>query len=456
MRMKKYCVGADTTLLVALFASLGFSDAASAQALTLSQALGLTYENNPQLNAQRAALRAVDEDVAKALGGWRPTIATTGSYGFERDELNRLPGQANATPRAASVTITQPVFNGQVLANVAKAKALARAGRAQLTDVEQKVLFNAVLADMDVVRDSAIVKFQQDNVQVLQDFLQTTMNRATIGEIGRTDVAQAEARLTVAMAELVTSQAQLAASRAAFEHVIGTPVETLEIEPSFPALPGSDDDALAVGMQSNPALNAAREQARAADYGVDVAVGQLLPSLSVQGQYQKSVDQIARGIKTNAFSVVAQLTVPIYQAGVDHANVRQASELRNQATQNVVEAERQVRDSVRTAWEALRAARLATDLNNRGVAANEIAFEGVKQETAIGARATLDVLNAEQELVNSRVALAISQRNAYVAAYQLLAGTGGLTAKALSLPVKLYDPLQHYDDDATRWFGLGD
>ena len=456
MRIKKFCAGTDATLLVALLAALGFTDSAFAQPLTLNQALGLAYETNPQLNAQRAALRAIDEDVAKALGGWRPTVATTGSYGFERDELNRLPGQASATPRAASVTITQPVFNGQILANVSKAKALARAGRAQLTAVEQQVLFNAVLADMDVVRDSAIVKFQQDNVQVLQGFLQTTIDRANVGEIGQTDVSQAEARLTVAMADLEASQAQLAASRAAFEHVVGVPVETLEIEPSFPILPGSDDEALAVGIQSNPTLNAAREQARAADYAVDVAVGALLPSLSVQGQYQKSVDQIARGIKTNAFSVVAQLTVPIYQAGVDHANVRQASELRNQATQNVAEAERQVRDAVRTAWEALRAARAAIALYDRGVRANEVAFEGVKQETAIGARATLDVLNAEQELVNARVALAISRRNAYVAAYQLLAGTGGLTAKALLLPVKLYDPLQHYDEDAARWFGLGD
>ena len=150
MRMKKFCVGTDATLLAALFATLGFTAPACAQALTLNQALGLTYENNPQLNAQRAALRAVDEDVAKALGGWRPTIAATGSYGFERDELNRLPGQSSATPRAASVTVTQPIFNGQILANVAKAKALARAGRAQLTVVEQQVLFNAVLADMDV------------------------------------------------------------------------------------------------------------------------------------------------------------------------------------------------------------------------------------------------------------------------------------------------------------------
>src|SRR5882672_627762 len=158
MRMR-FCLGTNITLL----AILAFTGTAFAEPLTLNQALGLAYETNPQLNAQRAALRAIDEDVAKALGGWRPTVAANGSYGFERDELNRLPGQSTATPRGASVTITQPVFNGQVLANIAKAKALARAGRAQLSVVEQQVLFNAVLADMDVVRDSAIVKFQQDN-----------------------------------------------------------------------------------------------------------------------------------------------------------------------------------------------------------------------------------------------------------------------------------------------------
>src|SRR5882672_7253992 len=186
MRMN-FRFAAKITLLAPVLVTLGFAGSASAQPLTLNQALGLTYENNPQLNAQRAALRAIDEDVAKALGGWRPTVTTTGSYGLERDELNRLPGQASATPRAAAVTITQPVFNGQVLANVSKAKALARAGRAQLTAVEQQVLFNTVLADMDVVRDSAIVKFQQDNVQVLENFLQITLDRSNIGEIGRTD-----------------------------------------------------------------------------------------------------------------------------------------------------------------------------------------------------------------------------------------------------------------------------
>ena len=441
---------------MALLVTLGSSSAAFSETLTLNEALGLAYETNPQLEAQRAALRATDEDVAKALGGWRPTISASGSYGVERDELNSIPGQAmDAFPRSATVTIDQPVFNGQILANVSKAKALARAGRAQLAAVEQAVLLNAVTADMNVVRDSAIVKLQQDNVQVLEGFLQATIGRVNNGEVGRTDLAQAEARLGVATADLTASQAQLAASRAAFEHVIGSAVEELEKEPAFPILPTSDDEALTVGLQRNPTLIATREQALAADYAVKVAVGTLLPSLSVQGRYQKSVDQIARGIKTNDFAVVAQLTVPIYQAGIEQANVRQASEQRSQATQNIFEAERQVRDSVRTASEALRSARAAIALNDGTVKSDEVAFEGVKQETSIGARATLDVLNAEQELVNARVAGANSRRNAYVAAYQLLAGTGGLTAKALNLAVKFYDPLKHYDEDAGRWFGLG-
>ena len=457
MPIRIFHAGADATLVMALLATLGLTNAAFSETLTLNQALGLAYETNPQLQAQRAALRAIDEDVAKALGGWRPTVAATGSYGFERDDLAMLHGTAsNAQPRSAAVTITQPVFNGQTQANVSKAKALARAGQAQLTAVEQSVLLNAVAADMDVVRDLAIVRLQGDNVQVLQDFLESTRGRLSNGEIGRADVAQAEARLGVAMADLTASQAQLAADRAAFEHIIGSPVEELETEPSFPMLPGTDDDALALGLQRNPTLIAMREQAQAAEYGVKVAFGALLPTLSLQGQYQKSVDQIARGIKTDAFSVVAQLTVPLYQAGVDHANVRQASEQRNQATQNIVEAERQVRDSVRTAWEALRAARIAIALNDGTARSDEVAFEGVKQETSIGQRAILDVLNAAQELVNARVAGVTSRRNAYVAAYQLLAGTGGLTAKALDLAVKFYDPLKHYDDDSGRWFGFGD
>jgi outer membrane protein len=453
--MKTFRIKVDTILL--LVPLIVFSTFAHAETFTLNEALGIAYETNPQLNAQRAALRASDEEVAKALAGWRPTIAANGSYGAEQGEYHSVPGpQSGTNPRGATVTLTQPLLNGTAFANTRRAKFLVQAGRGQLTATEETVLLNAVTAYMDVVRNQDVVELEQNYGQALRGLRQAVADRFRIGELSRTDVAQTEARLSGALADLTNSQSQLAASRATFERVIGRPPESLEQAPAFPIVPGSYEMALDIALRNNPTLIAAREQATASDYAVDAAVGALLPSLSLQGQYQRSVDQVAAGIKTNALSIIAQLTIPLYQGGADHAAVRETKQQRSQAVLNIADAERQVREQLRTAQEALRSSQTALRLNQDQVEANEIAFEGVQQETRVGARTTLDVLNAELELLNARVAFVSSRRNMYVAAYQLLFGTGGLTAAALSLPVKFYDPQEHYNLDAARWFGLGD
>ena len=223
------------------------------------------------------------------------------------------------------------------------------------------------------------------------------------------------------------------------------------------------DDALNVALKQNPVLIAAQETERAADYAVDDSVGAMLPQLSLQGEYQYSQDSFTTGfsigggastIRTTA--LLAQLTVPIYQGGADEAGVRQAKQLHSQAQLNAVNAERQTREGVSAAWEAYQSAESAIASNQAAVKANELAFEGVSKEQQVGARTILDVLNAEQELINSQVAVVGSERDAEVAAYQLLAATGQLTAKTLALKVKLYDPQEYYDDNAARWIGLGD
>lgn len=439
-----------------------FAGAAGAETFSLNDALALAYETNPQLDAQRASLRATDEEVDKANAGWRPSINAGGSYGTQKTEITGF-GTFNSHPLQGQVIVNEPVFRGgRTYAEISRAKALDRAGRAQLTGTEQQVLLAAVTAYMNVVRDSAIVDLNQHNVEALQKQLDATQKQFEVGELTRTDVAQSQARLSGAQTQLVTAQGQLATSRANFLQVIGRAPETLDPSSPLPAVAGTQDDALALALKQNPVLLAAQETERAADYAVDDSVGALLPQLSVQGQYQYSKDSFAAGIgatgpgtiKTTA--ILGQLTVPIYQGGADEASVREAKQLHSQAQLNAVNAERVTRENVSAAWETFRSAESAMASSEAQVKANQLAYEGVSKEQQVGSRTILDVLNAEQELLNSQVAVVSSRRDAEVAAYQLLSAEGLLTAQNLGLKVKLYDPQEYYDENAARWFGLGD
>jgi len=445
----------------ALFAlALAGTTAATAEPLTLEQAMALAYETNPQLQGEQANLRATDEGVARARSGWRPTIAATGTYGWSRSETDGVvPGgtETELSPKVGALTVTQPIFSGgRTWANVSRAQALVRAGRANLIAAEQQTLLDAVTAFMNVVRDQATAELRKNNVAVLKRQLQAADDRFRVGEITRTDVAQAQARLSGATAALTAAEAQLAASRSNFERVVGRTAEALVNDAPFPAVPPTEEQALDIALQKNPLLIAAREADRAADYAVDSALGGLLPSLSVRGEYERAEDTFGRGIQTESMSVMGTLSVPLYQAGAEHATVREAKERRSQARLDVTDAERAVREALRSTFEAYRSSQAAITFNEEQVRANEIAYEGVQQEAQVGARTTLDALNAEQELLDSRVALVTSRRNAYVAAYQLLAALGGLTAQALGLPVTIYDPVEHYDDVSGAWIGLGD
>jgi outer membrane protein len=345
----------------------------------------------------------------------------------------------------------------QTFAQVGKAKAQVKSGRAQLLSTEETVLLDGVTAYMDVVRDEATVKLRENNVAVLQKQRDATQEQFKVGELTRTDVAQSQARLAGAQADLINAQGQLAVSRSNFEHAIGRPAETLENEPALPALPKEQQIAIDQAEKRNPYLVAARENAKAADYAVDSADGALMPQLSVNGQYQYTQSNPSYGPGAfHILTVTGNLNVPIYQGGAEEAAVRQAKELRGQAELNVADTERQVLDSTRTAWQAYTSAEATIASNQAQVEANKVAYQGVKLEQQVGARTILDVLNAEQELLNSQVSLVTSKRDAAVAAYQLLSAIGALTAKDLALHVKAYDPLEHYENDAGRWIGLGD
>jgi len=442
--------------------------------MTLNEALGIAYETNPELAAAQAGLRASDEQVAQANGAWRPTISVGATYGVEKYYFPGIVISGFGTvssisdhPLNGQATITQPLFrSGRTVAEVSRAKALVRSGRAQLTATEQTVLLDTVTAYMNVVRDGAIVKLREHNVEVLRRQRDSTQLEFKAGSLTRTDVAQANARFAIAESDLTTARGQLATSRADFMKTIGRPAETLESKPDLPRLPSAEDEILARALKLNPALVSAQANERAANYAVNDAWGAMGPTLSVQGQYQYSQSALnsvvgfgaggsPEAVTNHALAVIGQLNVPIYQAGVEEANVRQARELHAQSQLNVAVADRQVHDAVEAAWSTYQSALGTIESNEATAKADEIAFEGVSKEQQVGGRTVLDVLNAEQELLNAQVTLVSSQRNAVVAAYEVLASSGTLTAGALGLKVKLYDPLDHYNDDAAAWVGFG-
>jgi outer membrane protein len=434
----------------------------AADIFTLRQALGTAYETNPQLDAQRAALRATDENVAQANAGWRPTVNAQGTYGVQ--DVNQQVQGLLTHPLSTQLVISQPLYRGgRTVAEVSRAKAQVRAGRAQLSNTEQNVLLDGVTAYMDVVRDAKSLKLKQHNVADLQKQLEATQEQVRVKELTNTDLAQAQARLSGAEADLVNSQGQLQVSRSSFEHTIGRPAETLEERPPMPSMPATLQEAIQISLKANPFLVQAQESARAAGYAVDDSVGALQPQVTLQGEWQYAQGQPTGlggfgGPATQASHVkalIGQVTVPLYQGGADEAQVRQAKEQRSQAELAVADAERQVLDATRSSWESWRAAVKSITSQRAAVAADQTALDGVRQEQQVGTRTVLDVLNAEQELLNAQVAEVDAERNAIVAGFQLLSAMGTLTARGLVLPVKYYDPQKHYDEDSDRWFGFG-
>ncbi|HEV2562470.1 MAG TPA: TolC family outer membrane protein [Rhizomicrobium sp.] len=449
-------------ILLGLMGALLASAPSQAAVFSLAQAMGIAYETNPRLDGARAALRALDEGVAQANAGWRPSVNASGSYGVERGTIDGFAAAFNSHPLIGQVTVTEPVFRGgRTYAEVGQAISQVKAGRASLTSVEQDVLLAAVTAYMDVVRDGAILRFNQDNISALSKEAEAVHTMLAAGAVTRTDASQAEARLAKAQSDEAGAEQQFAASRAAFENVIGRPPESLEQAPPVPRLPETSDAALAVALAQHPDVLQAKSSARAADYAVDDANGALLPQIAVSGQYQYLRDAAGTNIfgtkrPQQVMSVVGQVTVPIYQAGGDEATVRRAKEVRQQSTIAIASAERNVRENVSSAWQAVRSAQTAIGANEAQVNADKKAVESATQEQQAGERSVIDVLNAQQELVSAQVALAASRHDNVVAAYRLMSAMGQLTARTLGLHVQTYDPRTHYDDDADAWVGFGD
>lgn len=451
---------ATVIFTVGLFCALAGSPA---RAEGLIEALVSAYETSPELQAQRASLRATDETVAQALSGWRPRVTASGSYGRTRIRTEQplsafgLPGSRSndriISPIGTEIRISQPIYRGgQTVSATRQADAGVRAGRGLLMAVEQTVLLGAITAYMDVVRDKAVVDLNKNQVEVLKRQLQASKDRFEVGEITRTSVAQSEARLSNAISNLAAAEAVLIASKSAYERVVGHQPGDLE-PPPMPVLAQSEDAAQTLALDRNPQLRASQEIERASAHAVRVEIGKLLPSVSMEAMAGLVQDQSVEGFAQDQVAVTALLQVPLYESGAVYASVRQAREINSQRRLEAAQTRRQVIEGVRNAWEGLRSARARIISDKEAVRANQIALEGVRQEAEVGARTTLDVLDAEQESLNAQVSLVRSQRNEVVAAYSLLSFSGDLTAQALALPVKVYDPVEHYNEVHNKMLG---
>jgi outer membrane protein len=425
---------------------------------TLPGALALAYQNNPQLNAQRAVLRSTDELVPQALSGYRPQLSATADIGIQTTRSETSVGEVSGTtnPRGFGVTGTQVIFNGLRTANRTRsAESQVSAGRETLRVIEQQVLLDSATAYMNVLRDTAILDLQRRNVEVLEEQLRQTRDRFNVGEVTRTDTAQAESRLAAARSSFLGAEANLTFSRATFRRVVG--VEPGRLTPGMPVdrlSPATLAAATAAGRANNP-------QVTAGAYGVDIqllqvkiAEGALYPTLTVQGNVVQRYDSSVQTLQSFSASAVAQLAIPIYQGGAEYSLIRQLKETVGQRRLELETLRDQARATVVQSWGALQAAKAQIEAAQAQVSAAEIALNGVREEARVGQRTTLDVLNAQQELVNARVSLVTAQRDRVVASYTLLSAVGRLSPQVLGLRVPTYDPIIHYHQVRDAWSGV--
>ncbi|MEQ8650825.1 MAG: TolC family outer membrane protein [Kiloniellales bacterium] len=429
-------------------------------AQSLPESLANTYLTNPTLLAARAELRAVNEGVPQALSAWRPSVSVEGDVGYE---TSKLLGQ-NASPSSgltagARLVAEQTIWaGGSIRANVDSAEAVVYAQRALLADTEQSVLLAAATAYMDVWQAQAILDLNIANEERLRRQREATVDRFNVGEVTRTDVAQADARLAGATADRVSSEGDLATAQSIFYQIIGLVPRRIEQAPPLQVLPRSMQETVAYAQQDAPNLVAARFLENSALSDIRAQLGALLPSVSLLGLLDYSRDNTVQDGVPNldffAASIVLQVSIPLYQQGLVASQVRQAKQIASQRRLEITEALRQAEQDAVAAWEALETARAQISSFESQVRANTVALEGVEQESLVGARTVLDVLDAEQELLQAQVSLVGAQRDEVVAGFQVATAIGRLTVANLDLGVAIYDPKIDYDKVRDAWFGL--
>jgi outer membrane protein len=434
---------------------------------TIEAALVRAYQNNPQLNSQRAQVRSIDENVPQALSGYRPRVALTASAGYQYTDTNTTAGgtptqivrteiHGTNAPRSAGLTVSQTLFNGQQTANRTRgAESQVSGSREALRVLEQTVLLAGATIYMDYLRDAAIVEVQRSNTRVLEQTLKQTRDRFNVGEVTRTDVAQSEAQLAAGKTQQLTAESNLNTTRSNFRRIIGNEPENLA--PGSPVdryLPGTLPSAVDLSLVENPNVTAAMFGIDVNYLQVKVNEGALLPTVTFQASVQQSYEQTLTIFRSFGASAIAQLSVPVYQGGAEYSLIRQSKETLAQQRLVLEQTRDQTRANVVTAWGQLVAGRAQVASAQSQVTASEIALNGVREEAKAGQRTTLDVLNAQQALVNARVALVTAQHDRVVASYAVLNAVGRLSPIVLNLATTVYDPSVHYHQVRDSWYGV--
>jgi outer membrane protein len=428
------------------------------------------YQNNPSLNAQRAALRATDENVPQALSGYRPKISVTSTDGFTysstiSNSLNQAVFPNTVTysniardlaNRGFGATATQTLYDGLQTANrTREAESQVMGARETLRVTEQQVLLDAATAYMNLLRDQAILDLNRRNVEVLTEQLKQTRDRFSVGEVTRTDVAQAESRLAAGRSSLLGAQSNYVTSQANYRRVIG--VDPGRLDPGTPVdrlSPAALPTAINQGQSQSPSVLAAMYGVDIAELTVKVSEGALYPNFGITASASKSYQPVYNVNKQTVASILGTLTIPIYQGGSEYSAIRQSKESLGQQRLNLDVNRDQARATVVQNWGQLDAAKAQIEATTAQVNAAEIALNGVREEARVGQRTTLDVLNAQQELVNARVALVTAQHDRVVASYSMLAAVGGLSMQRLGLNVDIYDSQVHYQQVRDAWIGV--
>jgi outer membrane protein len=517
--------------------------AAPATAETLESALAKAYQGNPVLNASRAGVRAIDENVAIAQSGYRPQVNINASIGVEYVQTqssstlsaassaanaatsggtaSSLGGTANTSsalgtstglgsglststgvgslgtsssgltsgaptgagggsgsaasnlataqtitsrrtvastflPTSAGLSVSQTLFNGFQTDNLTRrAESTVYSQRETLRFTELTVLYNAVQAYMNVLSNTATLELNRNNVEVLEEQLRQTRDRFNVGEVTRTDVAQAEARLAGARSQVSAAESALRTSIGIYRQNIG--VEPRQLAPGRPLdrfVPPTLDAAIAIGLREHPQIVSAIHAVDAAEAQVKVLEGQLAPQVNLTGTLTQLYDQVGPNTSSFVGFVGGQLRIPIYEGGQTYASIRQAKETVGQTRIQVDQARDQVRAQIVDFWGRLEAAKAQVIAAQAQVQANEVALNGVREEARVGQRTTLDVLNAQQELLTSRVNLIVAQRDRVIYSYGVVQAIGQLTARFTALPVEYYSAKIHYDQVKDLWFGL--
>lgn len=424
---------------------------------TLTHALVLAYQHHPQLEAARAQLKATDEQVNQAFSGFLPSLNAEYDEGRTRNRS----GNANWTEgfnRSRSLDLSQPLYRGgRTVASLEQSEQNVKATRAQLLQLEQQVLLDAISAYCDVAETYSVQQLATHNMSVLNKQLEAEEARFSLGANTRTDLAQAQARAARAQADLHQADADLESARANYIRVINeSPMHT-----SLPAVPVNTpqtvEEALQIGTESAPLLHAAAAQEKAAEANVDVNAGSILPSVSLDGSLTRTDSPSRLGIfsgDSDQDSIALRVRIPLYQSGAEYSRVRQATHLREQAKFNQQDILAATQSEIRRAYDDFKAANAVSTAQSKAVEAATTALEGVRAEHDQGLRTTLDVLDAEQELFTNRVALVHAQRQQVVQAYRLMSSIGKLTANDLQLPVDMFDPDSHYNKIKYRLIGF--